>query len=74
MELKLIPHKSRPGRKLFMERLDPATHSHILEETPNIPPRDATQWISEGGVPVITHGCKSTSGGEGEYEHKWYEG
>ena len=59
---------------LLMERLDPAAHSHILEETPNILPTEATQWIFEGGIPVITHGCKRTSGGEGEYEHKSYEG
>ena len=56
-----------------MERLDPATNSHILEETPDIPPKEATQRIFEGGVPVTTQKCKRTSGGEGDYEHESYE-
>ena len=31
MGLELTPHKSELGRKLFMERLDPATASQIIE-------------------------------------------
>ncbi len=53
-----------------MERLDPATSSHIIKEAPEILPREATQWIFEGGIPVITHGCARTNGGEDIYLHK----
>lgn len=53
-----------------MERLDTTTNSHIVEEAPYIVPRDATQWIFEGGVPVITHGCVRLYDGQGGYIHK----
>ena len=53
-----------------MERLDPTTNAHILEEVPEIQPRDATQWIFEGGVPFITYGCARTNVGTGDYLHK----
>lgn len=63
-------HQPGPGRKLFMERLDPTTNSHIMQEAPYILPRDATQWIFEGDVPVITYGCARLSNGQGGYTHK----
>lgn len=53
-----------------MEHVDAATSSHIVEEAPEILPAEATQWIFEGGVPFITHGCARTNVGEGEYIHK----
>ena len=53
-----------------MDRLDPATASHIVEETPEILPAEATQWILEDSVPFITHRCARTNVGEGEYIHK----
>lgn len=62
-------HKSQPNEKVLMERLDPATNSHIVEEVPEILPGEATQWLFEGGVPVITHGCARTNVGRGEYIH-----
>ncbi|KAF6225965.1 hypothetical protein HO173_012632 [Letharia columbiana] len=61
---------SGPGKRLLMEHLDFATKSHIVEVAPSIQPREATQWIFEGGFPVVTHGCARTSCGQGDYIHK----
>ena len=58
-------HKSKTSRKLFMERLDPTTNAHIVEEAPGSLPTEATQWIFEGGVPFITYGCKRLNVGKG---------
>lgn len=69
MKQTLIPYKSAPGRKLFMERLDATTNSHIMEEAPSSLPRDATQWAFEG-VPVIMHGCARLTDGQRGYIHK----
>ena len=69
-EAELIAHKSGPGKRLLMEHLDFATKSHIVEVAPSIQPREATQWIFQGGFPVVTHGCARTSCGQGDYIHK----
>ena len=42
MGLELTPHKSELGRKLFMERLDPATASQTIEEATKILPKEAS--------------------------------
>lgn len=69
MKQTLTPYKSAPGRKVFMERLDATTNSHIMEEAPSILPRDATQWDFEC-VPVVMHGCARLTDGQGGYIHK----
>lgn len=66
----LTSQKPEPGRRLYMEHVDTATSSQIFEEAPKTLPAEATQWIFEGGVPFITHGCARTNRGEGEYIHK----
>lgn len=54
----------------MMEHLNPATHSHVVEKAPKVMLGEAAQWIFERGIPVVTHGCARTNGGEGKYIHK----